>query len=323
MNITTEIFQLQHKSIINTYDKPDEIGLDVSCNLGSLDIHNATKVDSFEELIDTSNRLLVSVSDLTNINNVPSVAKANKLMHSVGLGVMNLHGHLVTQEIDYGSDESIEFVDMLTEAINYYSLKSSSIIAKERNESFYEFEKSDYATGEYFDKYINKEDNKEITDKVKKALGNVPIITSDMWKELKEHVMKYGVYSSYRLAVAPTGSISYVRNSTASLSPITERVETRDYGDSRTIYPMPFLNNDNSHLYKEAYEIDMYKMIKLYASAQKHVDQGISMTLYITDQWTTEQLARLYGYAHYMGMKSVYYVRQRMQTLSECIACSI
>lgn len=235
---------------------------------------------------------------------------------------MNLHGHLVSENIEYGSKESIEFVDYLMEAINYYSLKSSSLIAKERKETFYGFEKSDYATGDYFDKYVNK-DEVQPSEKLHGALGNIPIISSQMWKELKDHVQKYGVYSAYRMAVAPTGSISYVRNSTASLSPITERVETRDYGDSRTIYPMPFLNNDNAELYKEAYDIDMYKMIDVYATAQKHVDQGISMTLYITDQWNTEQLAKLYGYAHYRGMKSVYYVRQRMQTLEECVSCSI
>lgn len=321
-NLCTEILQYQETSIINDFDKENEYGFDVSCNLGSIDIHNATKVKDFQELIDTSNRLLVSVSDLTNIKNVPSVSKANKLMHSVGLGVMNLHGHLVTQGVAYGSEECVEFVDYLMEAINYYSLKSSSEIAKEKGVSFYQFEKSDYANGDYFVKYINKEDIQP-SEIVKKSLGNIPIITSDMWKELKEHVQKYGVYSAYRLAIAPTGSISYVRNSTASLSPITERVETRDYEDSRTIYPMPFMNNDNQHLYTEAYDLDMFKMIDVYATAQKHVDQGISMTLYVTDKWDTERLARVYGYAHHKKIKTVYYVRQRLQTLEDCVACSI
>ena len=86
---------------------------------------------------------------------------------------------------------------------------------------------------------------------------------------------------------------------------------------------MPFLTDGNVHLYEEAYEIDAYKMVDLYAAAQKHVDQGISMTLYVTDQWTTEQLARLYIYAWMRGIKTVYYVRQRLQTIEECVACQI
>lgn len=140
---------------------------------------------------------------------------------------------------------------------------------------------------------------------------------------MKAEVMEHGLYHAYRLAIAPTGSISYIRNSTASMAPCTERVEIRDYADSRTIYPMPFMNNDNKHLYTEAYEVNPYELIDVYAAAQKHVDQGISMTLYVTDQWTTEQLAKVYIYAWMKGIKSVYYVRQRLQSLEECVACQI
>lgn len=303
-------------------DIPNVYGLDVSCNLGSLDIHKATKSKSFEELVDTSMRLLTNVSDMTNIVNVPSVVKANREMHSVGLGVMNLHGHLVTQNMLYGSPDSITFIDKFMEALNFYSLKSSMEIAKQRGETFKGFELSEYANGNYFEQYVNKQDE-VVNNTVAKALGNVPLITSEMWKQLKDDVMKYGVFNSYRLAVAPTGSISYIRSCTASMSPITEKVEIRDYGDSRTIYPMPYTTNENKHLYIEAYEQNMYRMVDLYAAAQKHVDQGISMTLYITDQWDTEQLTKLYYYAWTKKIKTVYYVRQRLQTLEECVSCSI
>lgn len=86
---------------------------------------------------------------------------------------------------------------------------------------------------------------------------------------------------------------------------------------------MPYMTNENKHLYKEAYEINQYNMVNMYAAAQKHVDQGISMTLYITDDLDTEQLAKLYVYAWSKGIKTVYYVRQRLKTLDECVACQI
>lgn len=321
-NLCTEILQAQHTSVITDQNEENDYGLDVSCNLGSLNIHEAVKVKSFETLVATSIRLLTSVSTMTNIVNVPSVAKANKLMHSVGLGAMNLHGHLVASGIQYGSKDSVAFTDAFFEALNYYSLKASMELAKQRNETFYGFEGSDYATGAYFEQYTTKEEVEYSAD-VLRALGNTPIITATMWAQLKEDVAQYGLFNSYRLAIAPTGSISYIRNSTASIAPVTERVEVRDYADSRTIYPMPFLTNDNAHLYKEAYEMDLYDMVDLYAAAQKHVDQGLSMTLYVTDQWTTEQLAKVYIYAWTKGIKTVYYVRQRLQSVEECIACQI
>jgi ribonucleoside-diphosphate reductase alpha chain len=228
----------------------------------------------------------------------------------------------VSQGLLYGSAESVAFVDAFTEAVNYYSILASMRIAKERNETFYGFAQSNYANGSYFDQYTEKE-VPELPESVVRALGNVPIITREMWQELKTAVMEHGLFNAYRLAIAPTGSISYIRNSTASIAPCTERVEIRDYADSRTIYPMPFLNNDNMSLYKEAYDTDQFRMVDLYAAAQKHIDQGISMTLYVTDQWTTEQLARLYIYAWLKGIKTVYYVRQRLQTIEECVSCSI
>lgn len=329
-NLCNEVLQLQSPSIIKDGNIENEYGLDVSCNLGSIDIHASTKVSDFAEFIDTSTRLLNQVSLMSNMKVVPSVEKGNNLMNSIGLGMMNLHGHLIANGIEYGSLESIEFVDRYTEALNYFSLKTSNELAFESGETFLDYEKSDYATGEYFIDYISKEDN-EPSGKVKKALGNVPIITSDMWKKLKGSVSEYGVFNSYRMCIAPTGSISYVRSSTASISPITELVETRDYGDSRTIYPMPFLTNENKDEYVDAYNINSFKMIDLYATAQKHIDQGISMTLYVTDDWTTENLAKVYAYAHHKGIKTVYYVRQRLNTLdgvvekavSECESCSI
>lgn len=321
-NLCTEILQVQETSVITDQDEPNQYGLDVSCNLGSLDIYKATKVEHFETLVDTAVRLLTNVSQMTNIKNVPSVAKANKLMHSIGLGVMNLHGHLVTEGIAYGSKESVAFIDAFMEAVNYFSIKTSMELAKEKGVTFDRFEQSDYATGAYFDQYTTKEDH-PLEPAVEKALGNVPQITRDMWQALKEDVMKHGIFHAYRLAIAPTGSISYIRSSTASIAPCTERVEIRDYADSRTIYPMPFLTNENEHLYTEAYEVDQFKLIDLYAAAQKHIDQGVSMTLYVTDSWTTEQLAKVYIYAWMKGIKSVYYVRQRLQTLEECVSCQV
>lgn len=123
-------------------------------------------------------------------------------MHSVGLGVMNLHGHLVSSGIRYGSKESIAFVDAFMEALNYYSVKASMEIAKEKKETFYRYEDSEYASGAYFEKYMNKE-TVELDAIVLGALGSTPIITNKMWQALKEDVQKYGLFHSYRLAIAP------------------------------------------------------------------------------------------------------------------------
>src|SRR5690606_37347878 len=101
---------------------------------------------------------LTYVTDKPRIYVVPSVKNGNDKYHAVGLGAMNLHGFLAKNQIMYGSPESIEFTDVYFMLMNYWTLVESNNIAKERNQSFYEFEKSKYATGKYFAEYITKID---------------------------------------------------------------------------------------------------------------------------------------------------------------------
>lgn len=311
MNLCTEIAQIAEVSVITDKDKPNKYGFDISCNLGSIDIHNAcTLIENFETFVQVAVDMLTEVSDTTNIVNVPTVAKGNHLMHAIGLGQMNLHGHLVSQGILYGSEDAIRFADSFSEAVDYYSLLASVNIAKEKGETFYRYEDSEYASGAYVKKKIKL--HVDPTPLARKAMGNVPVVTVDMWRELQALIDQYGVYNGYRCAVAPTGSISYIRSCTASVAPVNQRVEVRDYQDSRTIYIMPHLSEKTEHLYKTAYETNPLRMIDMYAAMQKHVDQAISMTLYVTDEWTTEMLARVHIYAERKGIKSIYYTRQKL-----------
>jgi len=200
-NLCTEILQTQTTSIAPSKEEDEVVGVDVSCNLGSIDIHNATKQEDFGKFIKNTSLMLTYVSN-TSRSEVDSINKGNDQFHSIGLGIMNLHGHLAHSDIQYGSDEALQFTDYCFESINYYSIKASMEIAKERGETFYGFKESDYGTGAYFEKYLVP-DNRTLTPAVEKALGNIPIITPAMWSELKDEVAKYGMYNGYRLAVAP------------------------------------------------------------------------------------------------------------------------
>jgi len=237
---------------------------------------------------------------------------------------MGLHTALATNQIHYGSEEALEFTEAYFLALNYYSLKASNEIAKERNEVFYQFEKSDYANGTYFDKYL-EEDFSIQSDKVKGMLKNIELPTVEDWKQLKEDIQEHGLYHSYRLAIAPTGSISYVNEASASLQPIVQRVEHRQEKKTGAIfYPAPYLSNDTIDYYTSAYDMDQRNVINTYAAAQKHIDQGMSLTLFMrseipeglyewkkgkTNDLTTRDLNKLRNYAWTKGIKSLYYVR--------------
>ncbi|AUX11882.1 ribonucleotide-diphosphate reductase subunit alpha [Latilactobacillus sakei] len=323
-NLCSEVLQVQTPSQINNRQEYDVLGTDISCNLGSTNIPNMMAAPDFGHSIETMVRSLTYVTDHSDIDVVPSVAHGNQLAHTIGLGGMGLHTYFAKNQMMYGSEESIDFTSNYFMLLNYWTLVASNKIAKERGITFDNFENSKYADGSYFDQYLNTEWAPK-TAKVKGLFDGVFIPTQADWAALKEAVMQDGLYHQNRLAVAPNGSISYINDTSASLQPIVNRVEDRQEKKIGTIYyPAPGLSNETMPYYESAYDIDMRKVIDIYAAAQKHVDQGMSMTLFMrstipaglydwkdgrTDKMTTRDLNILRNYAHHKGIKSIYYIR--------------
>ena len=342
-NLCSEILQVQSPSVINNGQEYEVLGTDISCNLGSTNIVNLMQSPDFERSIEVAVRALTFVTDHSSIDAVPTVKNGNQKAHTIGLGAMGLHTFFALNQMEYGSPESIEVTDLYFRLLNFYTLKASHKIAKERGVTFDGFEKSTYASGTYFDSYT--ESDVEIkSEKVKEIFANLPIPTAEDWNQLKADVMADGLYHQNRLAIAPTGSISYVNETSASLHPITRLIEERqEKKTGKTYYPAPFLSNETLPYYKSAYDIDMRKVIDVYAAAQKHIDQGMSLTLFMrselpeglyewkngrTSKMTTRDLNILRNYAWNKGIKSIYYVRTFTENNDEigsngCESCSI
>ena len=325
-NLCCEIFQYQTPSDIKGYGGENLWGQDISCNLGSLNIANVMDNKDIENTVNTAIRALSFVSDKTDIKEVPTIKKGNNASHAIGLGAMNLHGYLVRENILYTSEEAIDFSNVFFAMIRYYAIKASMEIAIEKNATFDGFEKSEYIKGQasnVLSKYYNNSYLPK-TNKVSKLFEGIYIPTPKDWADLLDKVKENGIYNAYLTAIAPTQSISYVQNATSSIMPIMEPVEVRTYGDSTTIYPMPFLTNENMLYYQSAYRMDMKNVIDVVATVQQHVDQGISTTLFVTDDKTTRDIARYYIYAYKKGLKSLYYTRTKMtRDNNECLMCSV
>ncbi|MCY7823239.1 class 1b ribonucleoside-diphosphate reductase subunit alpha [Bacillus spizizenii] len=321
-NLCSEVLQSSQVSVYTDYDKEDEIGLDISCNLGSMNIVNVMSNQSIASTVRIAIDSLTTVTRKTNIVNAPAVARANTLMRSIGLGQMNLHGFLAQNNIAYESEEAKDFANTYFMMVNFYSLQRSMEIARETGETYYKFDGSTYKSGEYFEKYVTNDYSPQY-EKVKKLFGDQHIPNIQDWMKLKEDVIKYGLYHSYRQAIAPTGSISYVQSSTAGVMPIMERIEERTYGNSKTYYPMPGLSPQNWFFYKEAYDMDMFKVVDMIATIQQHVDQGISFTLFLKDTMTTRDLNRIDLYAHHKGIKTLYYARTKDTGQDSCLSCVV
>lgn len=342
-NLCSEILQVQTPSKLNDEQEYEVLGTDISCNLGSINIPNLLETsENVVDSIETMVRALTYITSISDIRTVPTVRHGNALANTIGLGAMGLHTWFATNQVQYGSPESIEMTDKLFELINYASLRASNKIAQEVGESFYGFEKSKYADGTYFDMYVQAKE--DLSETVTKGFANVQLPTLADWEHLRDSVMQTGLYHQNRLAVAPNGSISYVNETSASLHPIISIVEERQEGKTgKTYYPAPRLSNETMPYYKSAYDISMIDVINVYATAQKHIDQGMSLTLFMRSvlpegmyPWkpeggatSTRDLTMLRHYAWRKGIKTIYYVRTFTEEdgkevgVSECESCTI
>ena len=329
-NLCSEILQVNEASEFNDDLSYAHLGTDISCNLGSLNIATTMDGGNLAATVETAVRALTAVSDMSTIDSVPSVRRGNDESHAIGLGQMNLHGFLARERIHYGSDAGIDFTGTYFCAVAFHAIRASNRIAQERGESFKGFEESRYADGTFFDLYTERDWQPE-TETVKALYEKFGIIlpTRQNWEELKRDVMEHGLYNRNLQAVPPTGSISYINNSTSSIHPIVSKIEIRKEGKiGRVYYPAPFMTNDNLDYYRDAYEIGPEKIIDTYAAATRHVDQGLSLTLFFRDSATTRDINRAQIHAWKKGIKTIYYIRLRQMALEGtevqgCVSCSL
>jgi ribonucleoside-diphosphate reductase alpha chain len=329
-NLCSEILQVNRASTYHDDLSYDQVGKDISCNLGSLNIAKIMDAPDFGKAIDTAIRALTAVADMSEIRSVPSIAEGNRSSHAIGLGQMNLHGYLARERIFYGSEEGIDFTNIYFYTVAYHAIRASNQLAIERGSAFGGFEDSTYASGEYFSKYTER-DWLPQTERVRAlfADANIAIPGREEWLALRQSVMMHGLYNQNLQAVPPTGSISYINNSTSSIHPIVSRIEIRKEGKiGRVYYPAPYMTNDNLEYYQDAYDIGPEKIIDTYAAASQHVDQGLSLTLFFRDTASTRDINRAQIYAWRKGIKTIYYIRLRQMALEGtevqgCVSCAL
>lgn len=354
-NLCVEILQPQEPSIVRDDQTFAVLGKDISCNLGSLNIAKALTSPDLGVTVETAIRTLSQVSDKSYIDAVPTVAEGNRRSHAVGLGAMNLAGAFVENQMYFGDEESLDLTNVYFYVVLYHALRTSNLIAKEKGETFDGFEDSAYASGEFFERYINPQHVfTPQTEKVRRIFetNNVFIPTPEDWAELAESVKQHGIYNQNLQAIPPTGSISYVNHSTPSTLPVTSTIlEKRTEGKLGSVYVPNYAAEGNEEFYSghNMFEIDPKAVIDVNSVIQYYVDQSISLTLGYKSTVTTKDVTKniLYAFSKGKGnkkavdsrgevlakfpaaeIKSLYYVRVNNVGLEgvqdmECVSCAL
>lgn len=293
-----EIIQINGETVIVNKTKPGDF---VVCNLASLVLGHININDDkeLEHIINTTVRALDNVID-TTLYPLPYAKVTNERYRAIGLGVSGYHHLLVKNQIAWETEEHLEFVDKVFEKISYYTIKASMNLAKEKGK-YSLFTGSDWDNGNYF------------------RLRNY---TSDQWKELAEEVHKNGLRNAYILAIAPTSSTSIIATTTSGIDPIMHKYFLEEKKGDILPRVAPSLNEDTYWLYKSAHNINQSWSLKAAGIRQRHIDQGQSLNLYITTNYSMRQILDLFIEAWEKGVKTLYYVRSKSLDVEECESCS-
>ncbi len=294
----TEIKDENGDVVVIEKTKPGDF---VVCNLSSVVLGNVDVAsdEEVEYVVETQIRAMDNVIDL-NYYSVPFAEITNKKYRAVGLGTSGYHHMLVNNKIVWDSEEHLNFVDKVYERINFYAIKASLNIAKEKG-SYPLFEGSDWSNGDYF----------ELRE-----------YNSPQWKELKEEIAKYGMRNGYLFAVAPNGSTATLAGTSEGVDPVMNRFWLEEKKGSITPKVAPGLCQENFWYYVSAYNVNQEFTVRANGVRQRHIDQGQSFNLYITTDYTMRQIMNLYISACKNGVKSIYYVRSKSLSVDECESCS-
>ena len=183
---------------------------------------------------------------------------------SLGIGYIGLAHYLAKNKVKYGDESAWSLVHELTEKFQYYLLKSSNEIAKEKGACDY-FDRTKYAQG-----ILPIDTYKKDVDEIVKPEYKMN------WEELRAEIMTNGLRHSTLTAQMPSESSSVSSNATNGIEPPRDylSVKKSKKGTLKQIVPQ------YSHL-KSAYTLlwdmpDNTGYINIVAVMQKFFDHGIS-----------------------------------------------
>ena len=290
--ITLPTKPLQH------IDDPDgEIAL---CILSAINVGKVRSDHELEELCDLTVRAL---DELIDYQKYPVIAaeKGTKNRRSLGVGYIGLAHYLAKLGFKYDSQEAWDAVHSLSESFQYFLLKASNNLAKEKGKCGY-FNRTKYSTGTLpIDTY--KKDVDEITK----------VSYQHDWDTLRTDIAIHGLRHSTLSAQMPSESSSVVSNATNGIEPPRGflSVKKSKKGPLKQVVPQYSSLKNNYTLLWDMPSNDGY--IKIVSVMQKFFDQGISgnwsynPTNYEDNQIPMEVMAQDLLSTYKYGWKTSYY----------------
>jgi ribonucleoside-diphosphate reductase alpha chain len=282
-------------------DANGEIAL---CTLSALNLGAINSLDELEELAELAVRALDSLLDYQDYP-IEAARRASMKRRTLGIGVINFANYLAKNGVKYSDGSGNNLTHRTFEAIQYYLLKASNKLARERG-ACPGFNETVYARGVLpIDTYKKDLD----------AICSEPLHLD--WEALRADIVAHGLRNSTLSSLMPSETSSQISNATNGIEPPRGLVTVKQSKDGILKQVVP----DYQEL-KHAYEL-LWQMpsndgyLQLVGIMQKFVDQAISAnTNYDPQRFEggrvpMKQLLKDLLTAYKFGLKTLYYQNTR------------
>lgn len=295
-NLCTEIIH-PYMPLKDYHDPDAEIGMCILSAVNMLEIKSWTELEKVCELIV---RFLDEIIDVQDYFNKAAENFAKK-RRSLGIGITNLAAFLAKNEVKYSSSKALPLLDEWMEHFQYYLLKASVSLAKEKGKCE-KFDRTKYSKGILpIDTY-----KKKVNDIVKRKL-------SLDWEALRKEIQANGLRHSTLSAIMPCESSSVIQSSTNGVEPIRSLITYKMSKMGKLPVLVPGIGKYEQN-YELAYSLaDNTGIINVNAVIQKYIDMAISTNIYynyshyenhvLPDAKVMKEIM----YAYSMGLISLYY----------------
>ena len=258
-NLCQEI-TLPTKPISHIDDPDGEIAL---CILSAINVGKINRLEELEDLCDLSVRGLEELIDYQGYP-VKAAENSTKKRRSLGIGFIGLAHYLAKNGEHYGDSSAWQLTHDLTEAFQYYLLKSSNQLAKEKGKCEY-FNRTKYSGG-----ILPIDTYKSEVDEI------VPNKLNYDWNSLRSSILEHGLRHSTLSAQMPSESSSIVSNATNGIEPPRDylSVKKSKKGPLKQIVPSYGHLKNNYTILWDMKDNEGY--IKIISVMQKFFDQAIS-----------------------------------------------
>ena len=233
------------------------------CILSAINVGKITKTSELENLCDLAVRGLEELIDYQEYP-VKAAEDSTIARRSLGIGYIGLAHYLAKQGVKYNDQGAYDLVHELTESFQYYLLKASNQLSKERGPC------GNFSVTKYHDGILP-------IDTYKKDVDNITSVAYQHdWNSLRDDIQKFGLRHSTLSAQMPSESSSVVSNATNGIEPPRDylSVKKSKKGPLKQIVPQYNTLKNNYTLLWDMKSNEGY--IKVVAVMQKFFDQAIS-----------------------------------------------